>query len=137
MSENSLKKTGMVIGIGGIISGIITASLSVPSPVTAHRGPLFIMETMLQVKLFVAIFNVALLLVLLWNYVSIYRELPNRFTLSLVVFSVALLLYALSSIPLLPLVMGFGHGSMFGPFTFLPDIFASVAVIVVLYQSYS
>ena len=78
-----------------------------------------------------------MLLALLWNYVAVYRDIPNRFTLSLLLFTVALLLYAVSSNPLLPIVLGFSHGTTLGPFVFLPDVFASIAVVVLLYQSYS
>ncbi|MBS3760943.1 MAG: hypothetical protein KGY43_05675 [Halodesulfurarchaeum sp.] len=77
------------------------------------------------------------MLAILWNYLRVYRDLPNRFTLSLLLFTVALLLYAVSSNPLLPIILGFRHGTTLGPFMFLPDLFASIASIVLLYQSYS
>ena len=88
----------------------------------------------LQVKLLVTTFTVVLLVVLAGTYASLYRDLPNPFTLSLVVFCVALLLYALTSNPFVLLVLGF-RPTPLGPFTFLPDLFAAVAVVVLLYQS--
>lgn len=94
------------------------------------------METVLRIKLFVTTLTGIVLLALLWNYATVYRDMPNRFTLSLLLFTVALLLYAVSSNPLLPLLLGFSHGATLGPFVFLPDIFASVAAIVLLYQSF-
>ncbi len=101
-----------------------------------HRGNRMYFETFLNIKAFVSTLNILLIMVLLWNYLSIYREMPNRFTLSLTIFSLALLLYALSSNPLVTHLLGFRRGVGLGPFTFLPDIFAAVAVIVLLYQSY-
>jgi hypothetical protein len=50
--------------------------------------------------------------------------------------TVALRLYALTSNPLAAVVLGFHPAVSIGPFTFLPDLFAAVAVIVLLYQSY-
>jgi hypothetical protein len=95
------------------------------------------MEAVLRIKLFVTTLNVVILLALLWNYVAVYRDMPNRFTLSLLLVTAALLLYAVSSNPLLPLLLGFRHGTTLGPFVFIPDVFASVAAVVLLYQSYS
>lgn len=130
-------KTLLAVGAGLLISGIVTVSVPTSTASMMPHGPMDGIETMVQVKLFVATLNVVLLLVLLWNYASIYRELPNRFTLSLLIVTVALLLYAISSNPLVTLGMGFQHGTMLGPFTFLPDVFATVAVVILLYQSYS
>lgn len=130
-------RTLLVVGAGLLISGIVTVSVPTSTTSMMPHGPMGGIETMVLVKLFVATLNVVLLLVLLWNYANIYRELPNRFTLSLLIVTVALLLYALSSNPLVPLVMGFQHGAMLGPFTFLPDVFATVAIVILLYQSYS
>ena len=80
-------------------------------------------------------FNVVILLFLAGTYVGIYREMPNPFTLSLLLFTVSLLLYALTSNPLIPRLLGFRGGVDLGPFTFLPDLFASFATVVLLYQS--
>lgn len=65
--------------------------------------------------------------------------LPNPFTRSLLLFSVALLLYALASNPLVWILLGFRRGLLglgIGGFAFLPDLFAAVAVTVLLHQSY-
>lgn len=51
-----------------------------------------------------------------------------------VVFCVALLLYALTSNPVVVLVLGF-RPLAFDPLTFLPDLFAAVATVGLLYQS--
>jgi hypothetical protein len=72
------------------------------------------------------------------NYVSLYRELPNQFTGSLLVFTVALLLYALSSNPLVWVLVrraGAPLAVNIGGFVFLPDLFAAIAVVVLYYQS--
>lgn len=137
MIENTgLRKTGLVVGIAVLISGVISILAGIPDFGFPVHGPPVGMETVLRVKLFVTTLTGIVLLALLWNYASVYRDMPNRFTLSLLLFTVALLLYAVSSNPLLPLLLGFSHGATLGPFVFLPDIFASVAAIVLLYQSF-
>ncbi|WP_231183409.1 hypothetical protein [Haladaptatus sp. DYF46] len=99
------------------------------------RGPPPLAE-LLQVKVFFSTFTSVLLLVLLTTYARIYRNLPNRFTMSLLLFTVSLTLYALTANPLIALLFGFNPPGGLGPFTFLPDMFASVSVIILLYQSY-
>lgn len=93
-------------------------------------------DTVVQVRMFLATFNAILLLALVWSYLTLYRDLPNRFTLSLILFSLALLLYSLASNPVVHVLFGYPTDPNLGPFTFLPDAFAAVAVVVLLYQSY-
>jgi len=93
-------------------------------------------EPLVLVKVFLATFNLVVLLALAWSYLALYRELPNRFTRSLLLVTGALFLYALASNPVTSLVFGYRGGLGLGPFTFLPDLFAAVAVTVLLYQSY-
>jgi hypothetical protein len=92
------------------------------------------LEQLVTVKLFISAYTVVLLAVLTGTYARLYRELPNRFTPSLLAFTAALLLYALTSSPLVSLTLGY-LGSGLGPFTSLPDLFAAVAVTVLFYES--
>lgn len=92
---------------------------------------------LLSAKLFVSTFTVVVLLALVATYVSIYRDIPNQFTLSLLLFCLALLLYALTSNPLVQIYLGFRGGVQLGLFTFLPDVFAALAVVALLYQSHA
>lgn len=126
-------KTLAAIAVAVVISFVLAMAGVAVLSLYYHTNP--IIATVFKVKIFVATFTAVLLLVLLYNYTSIYREMPNRFTLSLLVFSVSLLFYALSSNPVIHIFFGF-RGASLGPFTFLPDMFASIAVIVLLYQSF-
>lgn len=132
-------KVVLIIVAGLLISTFLTLTIS-NSPGPTGRGPGMHMfdglETVLRVKVFISTLNVVLIGALLLNYVSIYRDIPNKFTLSLIIFSMALLLYAISSNPLIQVVLGFRGGVGLGPFTFLSDLFASVAIITLLYQSH-
>lgn len=125
----------LIMAIGGLISVLLTF-LFLRTATFPIRGNRMYFDTFLGIKVFISSFTLILLAVLLWNYLSIYREMPNRFTLSLLIFSLALLLYAVFSNPFIPLIMGFKHGVGLGPFTFLPDLFAAAAVTILLYQSY-
>lgn len=122
--------------VGALVAALFVAAYAPRHefPWGGHRPPF--LTGLLQVKLFFSTFTVVLLGVLVATYVRIYRDLPNRLTLSLITFAVALALYAVTANPLVPVVFGFEHSVGPGPFTFLPDMFASFAVIVLLHQSH-
>lgn len=130
-------RTALVVAVAVLIAGLVAIATSSVVPFTLTVRPPIGVESAVRVKLFVTTFNVVLFGTLFWNYVTVYRDLSNKFTLSLVVFAVALLLYALSSNPLVSLLLGFRHGTTLGPFTFIPDVFASLAAVVLVYQSHS
>ncbi|MFC7202572.1 hypothetical protein ACFQJC_03535 [Haloferax namakaokahaiae] len=123
----------LLITLVGVLVALV-ATLGLPAVLGRPLGPR--LALFLQVKLLVSTFNVVLLVALAFNYLRVYFDLPNPFTMSLVVFTVALLLYAVTSNPLAAIVFGFRPQVSIGAFTFLPDLFASVAVVVLLYQSY-
>lgn len=136
--SEALRRTVLVVGAALFGALVVTAILSVVLQRT-RIGQAPRIETFVRLKLFVSTFTVVVLVALLANYVGVYRELPNPFTRSLLLFTLALLLYALSSSPLVWLVLGirealFGLG--IGLFAFLPDLFAAVAVTLLLHQSY-
>ena len=101
-----------------------------------HQTPVAQVEPFRGVRVFLSTFNVLVILALVWSYLSIYRDLPNRFTASLLLVTGALLLYALASNPVVHLLFGYRGASGLGPFAFLPDLFAAIAVTVLLYQSF-
>ena len=135
--RDALKRTVLVAGAALFVALFVTAVLSLLLART-RIGQSPRIETFVRLKLFVSTYTVVTLLALVATYVSLYRDLPNPFTRSLLLFSVALLLYALSSSPLVWLVVGFRQalfGLGIGLFAFLPDLFAAVAVTLLLYQS--
>jgi len=133
-SGDPLYRTAALVAIGLLVALAVTFVATVVLRGRLGASPR--LALLVLVKLLVTTFNVVVLLALTGTYVAVYRDLPNRFTLSLVLFSVALLLYAVTSNPLFPLVFGFRGGVGLGPFTFIPDLFASVAIVVLLYQSH-
>lgn len=85
-----------------------------------------------RIGLFISTFNCFLSLLLVKRHVSIYRRIPTQFTLGLVVFSVLLAFYTLTSNPVFPIELGYQSGSTQNPFTFVSDLFISAAILALL-----
>ena len=86
-------------------------------------------------EVFFTTLNLVLLVALAVIYGQLYRDLPNKYTASLLVLSFALLLYAFTSNPLVHNVLGFRPRPNIGAFVFIPDFFIGLAILVLLYQS--
>lgn len=127
-------KTAVVTGIA-IVLGAIAASVVPNLPFPRGGPPPALLELLIRVRLFATTFNLTVLVALLGAYVSLYRDLPNKYTRSMLVLSVGLLFYALTANPLVQLLLGFPPIPGLGPFTFLPDLFVGVAIVVLYYQS--
>ena len=78
--------------------------------------------------------NSILLTILLAIYAGIYRKTGSEFSIGLVIFSIALLLYSLTSNPLIHRFAGFRLSGL-GPFTMLPDLFTRISSAILLYLS--
>ena len=87
------------------------------------------------VRVVLSTINATLLIFLFSAYLGMYRKMKSDFTLGLMVFSMTLLLYALSSNPLVQRPFGF-HAFGLGPFAMLPDLFTCVALGVLLYLTF-
>jgi len=87
------------------------------------------------IKTIISSVNAILLVVLLITYIDLYKRTKSEFTVGLIMFGVALLLYALSSNPLVHKVFGFKAFGL-GPFAMLPDLFTLIALITLLYQTF-
>lgn len=88
-------------------------------------------EIYYTVKAIFASVNSFLLITLSSIYWRVYSDTGLEFSLGLVIFSLALLMYSLVSNPLLVSVMGF-HGTGLGPFAMLPDLFTCIASLTLL-----
>lgn len=92
------------------------------------------LEIYYTAKTAISTVNSVLLLWLMFIYVGIYRETESEFTLGLIIFCLALLLYAITSNPWVHRLLGY-MGFGLGPFAMLPDLFTLVASVVLLYLS--
>jgi len=89
-------------------------------------------EVFYKVKAILSSINATLLVFLLATYIDIYKKIQSEFTIGLILFSLILLLYALSSNPLLQWLFGYQAFGL-GPFAMLPDLFTTLALAVLLY----
>lgn len=82
----------------------------------------------------ITLITTPLLLYLLVTYIRIYRDTSSNFSLYLVLLSSVLLLYVIMSNPILIWLSGFRQpiGQVFN---FLPDVFTSIASIILIYLS--
>ncbi|MHA1637830.1 MAG: hypothetical protein ACTSUB_07425 [Candidatus Thorarchaeota archaeon] len=117
-----------VVGLylGGIYLPRPDAPLPIP-PINPEDARLFTL-----IKTMISFVNTALIAFLLAMYISIYRKMKTEFTLGLILVMFAFLLYALTSNPLLHMLFGFYTGTL-GPFTMIPDIFTSFALVVLIF----
>lgn len=145
-ANQARRRVVAVVGIAVAAAAIVALGIDVPlirlgGPHSGmgpgHRiAADVVFEPVVRAKVFLTTFTMLALLALGWSYVTLYRDLPNRFTGSLLLVTGALFFYALSSNPVVSLLFGYRGGVGLGPFTFLPDLFAAIAVVVLLYQSY-
>jgi hypothetical protein len=91
-------------------------------------------ELFYTIKTVVSTVNVALVIILLLTYIEIYRRTKSNFTVGLMIFSIILLFYTLTSNPITQWLFGFSAFGL-GPFAMLPDLFACVALSVLVYLS--
>lgn len=131
--RSALVKTGIVTAVAAVVGYAATLALGRVPP--APFGPPELLVVLVRIQLFVTTFNLVLLVALVWSYVSLYRDLPNKYTRSMLVLSVALFLYALTSNPYVAVLFGFAPGLDLGPFLFLPHVFVGAGIVVLFYQS--
>lgn len=89
---------------------------------------------LLLIKSVLSIISSTIIIILALNYYNIYRKTGSTFTLGLIVFSVALLLYSLTSNPLINNLLGLGLIGI-NSLLIVPDLFTLIASLVMLYLS--
>lgn len=78
--------------------------------------------------------NIALLIILLITFVSVYKKTKSEFSFGLIIFGFAFLLKDLFSSPFTASIFHF-YPMGLGPFIVLPDLFEFAALTVLLYLS--
>jgi hypothetical protein len=135
----TIGKWGLLALVAVLVLTLGTSSLYAFNSITRGMRPeppewIALLPYLLLVKTALSSVNSILLLLILAIYVGIYRKTRSEFSLGLIIFSVALLLYAVTSNPLLHGVVGFRLTGL-GPFTMLPDLFTCIASAILLYLS--
>jgi hypothetical protein len=78
--------------------------------------------------------NIALLVIVLLTYISIYSKTHSPFTIGLIIFALAFLLKDIAAHPFVAGLFSFRAYGL-GPFAFLPGLFELAALSVLLYLS--
>ncbi|HIH37115.1 MAG TPA: hypothetical protein HA232_04330 [Methanocellales archaeon] len=122
-----------------LLTALWATTYSPHSPLLGTRRsppptPIKDMELYYTLNTVISSINVTILIFLLITYISIYRKVNSEFTIGLMIFSMVLLFYALTSNPLIYQMFGF-RASGLGPFAMLPNLFTCGALAILLYLS--
>lgn len=84
-------------------------------------------------KTAISVINTLMMSYIMWFYYVMYRENGSKFSLGLIALSAALMIFSLSSNPLLLYSISQKSFRVAGLFTILPDLFTSVAAAIMIY----
>ena len=136
MKQYMLKnvKSWLILIIVIIVTVLATvwATINMPPPPPASP-PDFLIFFIL--KTVITSVNATLLVIFFIIYFDIYRKTQSKFTVGLLIFTLAMLLQVLSSHPFIHQLFGF-RGEGLGPFFMLPDFFTLIASVSLLYLAY-
>ena len=127
-----------VVAIVAAAVGLVLSTLMLPPPQTPPppipEPDRVLMDIYLKVKTMISLVNVVLIISLMSIYYGIYRQIKSNFTMGLILVMLVLLMYALTSNPLIHVAFGYKAQGL-GPFAMVPDIFTTFALGVLLYIS--
>lgn len=127
-----------VVAIVAAAIGLVLSTLILPPPQTPPppipEPDRVLMDIYLKVKTMISLVNVVLIISLMSIYYGIYRQIKSNFTMGLILVMLVLLMYALTSNPLIHVAFGYQAQGL-GPFAMVPDIFTTFALGVLLYIS--
>jgi small-conductance mechanosensitive channel len=142
-----MEKNDLIFIVLVSVIAIIIASFMIPLWVKAPQNepgkqpeppqppqtpaPLHAQQPSVQLKTVISFINIGLIIPLFIIYAGIYRRLKSSFTLGLMAVILALGMYAVFSNPLIVSLLG-GHVADIGVFQIVPDLFATVALIILV-----
>jgi hypothetical protein len=85
----------------------------------------------LPAKTFFTLINIGLLIPLILIYSRLYRNMPNRFTLGLLLIIISLLFNVITASPFMVHLLGL-TSFRDGPLQFIPTIFTTIALILLV-----
>ena len=141
MNNRQLIAVLLISVVGAAILGYLFAIVMIPivSSLPPHDFPPIILEPefiefVMIIKTVISFVNMTLILLTLGIYLQIYRTIKSKFTLGLITMILLLLLTAITSNPMVLFRYGL-QASGAGSFAILPDIFTTVALLVLFYLS--
>ncbi|MDD5503520.1 MAG: hypothetical protein PHH26_08705 [Candidatus Thermoplasmatota archaeon] len=123
------KSTALICGIfalGGIL-GIAISELFLLGHGQNRETEIYIL-----IKSALTTSNILLSLILIFTYFRLYRQVGSGFTLAILVAMFAMLAYSVTSHPMIHAICGYCVAGL-GPFIIIPDVFATLALGVLLY----
>jgi hypothetical protein len=132
----------MMVVVAGLIINYVTVTVQQPGyfgrPPKEFSATDLTLYTMIRTV--ITTINIALLLVLVITYASIYLKTRSEFTVGLLIFALVFFMKDIVSSPLLLIGVGFGlFGFGVGPLALwlviLPDLFELIALSLLLYLS--
>lgn len=139
MNRNAKIQVIFITLIAVALLATFWATINLPLRPFGERGPFGPVpgdiELYYTITTVVSTINIALLLILLITYSDMYVKTKSEFLIGLMIFSVVLLLNALTSNPLITQIFGFRAAGL-GPFALLPDLFTFVALVILLYITF-
>ncbi len=128
----------LAILVAAALLATFSANMNFPAFPGQQRPPRTVpgdIELYYSARTVISTVNVTLLLILLVTYADMYLKTKSEFVIGLIIFSMVLLLNALTSNPLVHQIFGF-YAFGLGPFAMLPDLFTLSALIVLLYLTF-
>ena len=92
-------------------------------------------EMMIRGKIIISSINMILYAYIAFFYIGLYRENRSKFSLSLTSLALVLLIYSISSNPLILFYIGRVKHVWLEAFNFIPDLFSMLAAVILLYLS--
>jgi hypothetical protein len=92
-------------------------------------------EMMIKGKIIISSINMILYAYIAFFYISLYSENRSKFSLSLTSLALVLFIYSISSNPLILFYIGRAERVWLAAFNFIPDLFSTLAAVILLYLS--
>jgi hypothetical protein len=140
MMKRTINALIVMIIIISALFGALVGNFYAPPPPHGDRPPhIPEMEQdpsnyLIILKTTITMMNIAISLILILLYIKIYNEVRSEFTIGLIVVMFALLIYCVTSNPLLLSLFGYRSFGT-GPFMIIPDLFATIGLATLLYLS--
>jgi len=133
MTMDKGTKSGLMalVVAAGALAGLALSEVLLPSrniSLDGEHGFYIVLKCVLTTM------NMTISILLMGIYFNVYKETKAKFSIGLMLVGLALFVYATTSNPLLTASCGFCVAGL-GPFTMIPDLFAALALFILLYLS--
>ena len=108
----------------GMRGGMMGGSYGAPPPEEVGRA----LDSFTDMRSALAVFNIIIVIYLLYMHIKDYLRLKSSFTLGLVAFLASFLMYAISTLPEMHLLLGsYGRAAMI---SFVPMLFSAIGLLI-------